>query len=182
MLAASYSSNAGTLPGRLFVLAIDQGNMTKGGGRGAMEAVGRFLDKLTPADRVALITLPAGPAVEFTSDHALVKAAAGKVVGGGANRYDGSYFRTLSLGESFAFVTGSQRRLFNEAVSEECSFARTSEEADPLPHRHGERGPQQGHDGARGRTGHRLRAPGAVRPAGRPSTARSTSSSSGRAS
>jgi VWFA-related protein len=129
VLASSYSSNAGTLPGRLFVLAIDQGNMTKGGGRGATEAVGRFLDKLTPADRVALVTLPAGPAVEFTSNHALVKAAAAKVVGGGANRYDGSYYRNLSLAEAFAFVTGSQRRLFNEAVSEECSFVRSAEEA-----------------------------------------------------
>jgi len=129
VLASSYSSNAGTLPGRLFVLAVDQGNMTKGGGRGAMEAIGRFLERLTPADRVALVTLPAGPAVEFTSDHALVRAAVMKIVGGGANTYAGSYYRTLSLAEAFAFVTGSQGRLFNQAVSEECAFARSAEEA-----------------------------------------------------
>jgi VWFA-related protein len=130
VLASSYSSNAGTLPGRLFVLAIDQGNMTPGGGRGAMEAVGRFVDRLLPADRVALITLPAGPAVEFTSDHALVKAAAAKIVGGGANDYRGSFYRSVSLAESFAFVTGSQRRLFNQAVSDECSAVRTQGEAE----------------------------------------------------
>jgi VWFA-related protein len=126
--AASYSSNAGTLPGRMYVLAIDQGNMSQHGGRGAMEAVSRFLDQLSPADRVALITLPAGPGVEFTSEHGLVKAAVAKITGGGASRYDGSYFRELSLAESFSFVTGSQRRLFQEAVSDECNFARTQAE------------------------------------------------------
>jgi VWFA-related protein len=129
LIASSYSSNAGTLPGRLFVLAIDQGNMTLGGGRGAMEAVGRFVDRLAPADRVALVTLPAGPAVEFTSEHGLVKAAAAKIVGGGANDYRGSFYRSVSLAESFAFVTGSQRRLFNQAVSDECSGVRSADEA-----------------------------------------------------
>jgi len=48
--AASYSSNAGTLPGRMYVLAIDQGNMSQHGGRGAVQAVSRYLDHLAPAD------------------------------------------------------------------------------------------------------------------------------------
>ena len=126
--AASFSTNAQTTPGRLFALVVDQGNLTRGGGRGAMEAAGRFLDRLSPADRAALVTLPAGPAVDFTADHALVKASAAKVVGGGANGYQGSFSRTISLAEAFAFVTGSQRRLFTRAVSEECASSRFDSE------------------------------------------------------
>ena len=125
LAAASFSSNAAIRSGRMFVLAVDQGNMTRGGGRGAMEAAGRFLDRLSPDDRVALVTLPIGPSAEFTADHALVKAAAAKIVGGGASRYEGSFNRTISLAESYAFVTGSHRRLYNQAVAEECAYTRT---------------------------------------------------------
>src|SRR5262245_11464530 len=125
---ASFSSNASARPGRLFVLVADQGNMTKGGGKGAMEAAARFVDGLSPADRIAFVTLPVGPAIDFTADRALVKATAAKVIGGGANRYEGSYFKGVSLGESFAFVTGTQRRLFEEAVAQECRQTRSQSE------------------------------------------------------
>jgi VWFA-related protein len=123
---ASFSSNRTMKPGRLFVLIADQGNMTRGGGRGAMEAIGRFLDKLSPADRVGFVTLPVGPSVEFTADRALVSAAALKVVGGGASRYEASYSINVSLAEAFSHVTGVQRHLFEQAVQMECRSMTTS--------------------------------------------------------
>jgi VWFA-related protein len=121
-----FGTNDGVNAGRLIVLAIDQANMTRGGGRAAMEAAGRFLDRLTPADRVGLVTIPVGPSVDFTNDYARVKQSLMNIVGGGAHQYYGG--RGLSLAEAFAFMTGQQRRLWTEAVQIECSFTRTQQE------------------------------------------------------
>ena len=114
MMRAEYSSNTKSPPGRMFVLVIDAGNMTRGGGRGAMEAAGQFVQKLAPNDLVALVALPAGVTVDFTADRLAIKNALIKVVGGGANQYLSNV--NLSLGEAFAHVTGNQKRLFDEAV------------------------------------------------------------------
>jgi VWFA-related protein len=126
MMRAEYSSNTKSPPGRLFVLVIDAGNMTRGGGRGAMEAAGQFVQRLAPNDLVALVTLPAGVTVDFTADRLAIKNALIKVVGGGANQYLSDV--NLSLGEAFAHVTGNQKRLFDEAVRLECNWARTDSE------------------------------------------------------
>jgi VWFA-related protein len=123
-----FGSNEGVATGRLIVLVVDQGNLTRGGGRGAMEAATRFVDRLTPADRVALLTVPVGPSLEFTNDAPALKTALLKIVGGGALEYIGTGSFGLSLSESFAFVTGQQRRLWNEAVSLECAYARSESE------------------------------------------------------
>jgi VWFA-related protein len=126
MMRAEYSSNTKSPPGRLFVLVIDAGNMTRGGGRGAMEAAGQFVQKLAPNDLVALVALPAGVTVDFTADRLAIKNALIKVVGGGANQYLSNV--NLSLGEAFAHVTGNQKRLFDEAVRLECNWARSDSE------------------------------------------------------
>jgi VWFA-related protein len=120
-----FGTNDTVETGRLVALVVDQGNLTRGGGRGAMEAATRFLDRLAPADLVGLLTIPVGPSVDFTRDKAAVKAALLKVVGGGALEYVGTGSYGLSLSEAFAFTTGQQRRLWNEAISWECRQART---------------------------------------------------------
>jgi hypothetical protein len=70
----SYCSNQDTPRGRLIVLVPDVGWMSTGGGRALTEAAGRFLAKLAPQDRVALITIPVGPSIDFTTDHAGARA------------------------------------------------------------------------------------------------------------
>ena len=126
MMRAEYSSNTKSAPGRLFVLVIDSGNMTRGGGRGAMEAAGQFVQKLAPNDLVAVVSLPAGVTVDFTADRLAIKNALIKVVGGGALRYLSN--TNVSLGEAFSLVTGSQKRLWDEAVRMECNWARSDSE------------------------------------------------------
>ena len=126
MMRAEYSSNTKSPPGRMFVLVVDSGNMTRGGGRGAMEAAGQFVQKLAPNDLVALVALPAGVTVDFTADRLAIKNALIKIVGGGANRYLSN--TNISLAESFSFVTKNQARLWDEAVRLECVWARDQSE------------------------------------------------------
>jgi hypothetical protein len=69
-----FSSNEGSQAGRMIVLFIDQENIRSGGGRGAIDAAGRFIDTLQPADRVGLIAFPSGPTSEMTTNRASVRA------------------------------------------------------------------------------------------------------------
>jgi VWFA-related protein len=127
MMRAEYSSNTKSPPGRMFVLVVDAGNMTRGGGRGAMEAASQFVQKLAPNDLVALVTLPAGVTVDFTADRLAIKNALLKIVGGGANRYLSN--SNISLAEAFAYsIPSNRKRLWDEAVRLECVWARTVEE------------------------------------------------------
>jgi len=126
MMRAEYSSNTKSPPGRMFVLVVDSGNMTRGGGRGAMEAAGQFVQKLAPNDLVALVSLPAGVTVDFTADRLAIKNALIRVVGGGANRYLSQ--TNISLAESFALITKNQYRLWDEALRMECNWTRDPNE------------------------------------------------------
>jgi VWFA-related protein len=71
--ARSYSSNADTSGGRLIMIVADRGSITAGRSKSAMDAASRFVERLNPADRVALASIPHGPQVDFTADHRLVK-------------------------------------------------------------------------------------------------------------
>ncbi len=80
---ASHHIDAASPPGappqrtalRHVVFVVDEGNISAGGGKAAMAAAGRLLDRLGPADRIALLPIPSGPAVDFTAEHAPIRAA-----------------------------------------------------------------------------------------------------------
>ncbi len=77
----AFSTNAQRRPGRLVALVIDQGNIRFGSERSVLKAAEGFLDRLTAADRVALLVFPApGPVVPFTGDIARVKEGLRRVV------------------------------------------------------------------------------------------------------
>ena len=107
---STFSSNRDTPRGRLIVLVFDLGFMDGAGCRAAAQAAQRFVEKLTPQDRLALVTIPAGPKADFTTDHARVKAALTNVRGG-SWQLKGSY--DLSLGEAHGIG-------WTEAVRREC--------------------------------------------------------------
>ena len=77
------SSNAKGAPrGRLIVLLIDQGNIRTGAARSSMNSAKKFVDTLTPEDRVSVIAVPSpGELVDFTTDHDKVREALLRVVG-----------------------------------------------------------------------------------------------------
>jgi VWFA-related protein len=70
---ATYVSNADLAGGRLIMVVVDRSSIATGRGKSAIEAASRFVGQLNAADRVALASIPDGPQVTFTADHALVQ-------------------------------------------------------------------------------------------------------------
>jgi VWFA-related protein len=97
------SNNTDRRPGRLIVLVFDQNNMTMDRLRGALDPVRKFIDSLAPNDRVALMSIPSpGPRVDFTTNHAQIKAALNGVMGHGSverSRFNISNYEALTFDE-----------------------------------------------------------------------------------
>jgi VWFA-related protein len=110
-----FGTNEGVPRGRLVMIVVDQGNIRAGSGRAAMGAADHLLDRLTPADRTALVTIPPpGPHVDFTAEHGLVRDALRKV--SGRSRFEG---RTLSLTEALAYIDHDRIR-WRQVIDREC--------------------------------------------------------------
>ncbi len=116
------TSNAKGAPrGRLIVLVIDQGNIRAGSARSSMQSAKKFVDTLTPEDRVAVIAVPSpGELVDFTNNHDKVREALLRVVG--AQDTLRARFN-ISITEAFALYMNSDARLQMEVVIRECSSA-----------------------------------------------------------
>jgi VWFA-related protein len=113
-----YSSNEGEGGGRQIMIVVDQGNISKLGARRPLEAAGKFIDGLSPSDRVGIHVLPgAGPHIDFTANHQLVKASLPQVVGE-SDPIAG--LAHIGLGEAFAIDRGDQFVL-QEVAARECS-------------------------------------------------------------
>jgi VWFA-related protein len=114
--ATHYSTNENARKGRLILIAVDQGNIPVGTGRGTIAAASRLLDRLSPTDRVGLITIPGPkPRVEFTTDHEAVREAMRSLVGRG--RLGNGH---ISLTEALAIQSGDDPDKSSEAVRREC--------------------------------------------------------------
>ncbi len=116
----SISTNGGNAPvGRAILLLVDQGNIRFGAARPVMQNALKFVDRLQPTDRVALVAVPApGELVDFTTDHTKVREAmlrvAGRVVASRA-RYH------LSITEAYALYRHSDSTLISQALARECA-------------------------------------------------------------
>jgi VWFA-related protein len=107
---------------RHIVFVVDEGNISAGGGKAAIASAGRLLDRLGPADRIALLSIPSGPAVDFTTEHAPIRSALGRSVGRAA-RASGADDFSMSLQEVFAFDTGAtvdERSMQQKVLFREC--------------------------------------------------------------
>jgi VWFA-related protein len=69
------------LPGRTFVIAVDAGSFRTPDARIPALAAQRFIQGLRPDDRVAIFTVPVGPRLPATTEHAQARLALGKVAG-----------------------------------------------------------------------------------------------------
>ena len=110
-----FSTNEGVKPGRLILIAVDQGHIGLGNGRTVLQTADRLLDKLTPRDRTGLVAFPAGVRVEFTGDHRLVREALGKVVGQ-ARRLS----QRVSVTEAMAHAEDHDVTLWSQVTEREC--------------------------------------------------------------
>ena len=71
-----YTSNTEATRGRLIVIAVDEQSILFGEGRHVMRAASKFVDSLSPGDRVSLVAVPQpGVYLDFTSNHDRVSQA-----------------------------------------------------------------------------------------------------------
>ncbi len=120
------SSNAKGAPrGRLIVLLVDQGNIRTGAARSSMNSAKKFVDTLTPEDRVAVFAVPApGEVVDFTTDHDKVREALLRIVGTASApkaRFN------ISITEAMAVYMHSDAQLAIEVMLRECGAVAASE-------------------------------------------------------
>jgi len=141
-------SNANKPRGRLIIIVVDTNNLAFGRAREAVSGAVRFLDKLTPSDRVALLSIPGpGPAVNFTSNHEQIRAGLAQISGSGdleRGRYELGAYDAIALdtqGDQIAIervilrVCGDQPEIrcvqdvFQEAAMVAQQVRRTTEES-----------------------------------------------------
>ncbi len=121
---AFFSTNARALnPGRHIVLLVDQGNIRVGQGRLVMRSAAKFIDALAPVDRVAMVAIPQGQLVDFTSDHEKIREALLATVGQ-ATPFQGRFH--ISLSEAIATVEHSDATLRQQLMLRECGGVLTS--------------------------------------------------------
>ena len=111
------SSNVAQQRGRLIVIAVDEESILFGEGRHVMRAAGEFVDKLTPIDRVALMALPTGRYVDFTSDHDRIRREVDGMAGLGQR-----VRRDINIGlyEAFQIAEYRDADLQDEVTTREC--------------------------------------------------------------
>jgi len=113
-----YVSNEISGDGRLIVIAIDQPNILFTAFRPIQDAVNAFIDRLRPADRVAVIGFGlSAPSISFTSDFAKAKNAVAHMPG----QQTGD--RGMGLTTALEIDRGEQRAL-REIVARDCILAR----------------------------------------------------------
>ena len=76
------TSNTAPTVGRSFLFVVDVEQIGSGDGQTAIKSISDYLDKLSPDDRVGIVSLPTGtPRVDLTTNRRLVRNAAGLIVG-----------------------------------------------------------------------------------------------------
>ena len=124
----SSSNTKGAPSGRLILILVDQGNIRTGSARSVMNSAKKFVDTLTPEDRVAVVAIPGpGELVDFTNNHDRVREALLRIVGqAGPLR---SRFN-LSVTESIAIYMRSDAQLALEVILRECGSVTAAVEAE----------------------------------------------------
>ena len=123
------SSNAKGAPsGRLIMILVDQGNIRTGSARAVMNSAKRFVDTLTPEDRVAVVAIPGpGELVDFTNNHDRVREALLRIVGQATalrSRFN------LSVTEAMAIYMRADAQLALEVILRECGQVIAAAEAE----------------------------------------------------
>lgn len=115
------SSNEFANDGRLVLVAVDQANIRRLEGRAALRAAGRFLDTLSPWDRVAVAPVNYAGDLEFTTDHAKVRREL-EMLAGEADPAFVQFTFNIGLAEALEIADGQRVRL-ERAIRRECGSA-----------------------------------------------------------
>lgn len=114
-----YTTNLRPQNGRLIVIAVDQLGVRLGSARSLLAAAGKFLDRLSPADRVAFAAYPQpGVSIGFTSDRARLRRGMDLVVG---QRQELAGKFNIGVSEAVAIAEKGNGRIIAQVISRECS-------------------------------------------------------------
>ncbi len=124
----SSSNTKGAPSGRLIMILVDQGNIRTGSARSVMNSAKKFVDTLTPEDRVAVVAVPGpGEVVDFTTNHDRVREALLRIVGYASairSRFN------LSITESMAIYMRADTQLALQVIIRECAQLAAAAEAE----------------------------------------------------
>ena len=113
-----FTTNQRPRNGRMIMLALDQLHVRSGAARTVLQAAARFVDGLSPADRVSFVAYPPpGPAIDFTDDRLRIKQAMQYVVG--SQTRDMTRFN-IGIREAVDIIDRSDERVFYLVVTREC--------------------------------------------------------------
>jgi len=113
-----YSSNLNVTGGRLIIFAVDQPNIRFGTTVPLVRAIGQFLDRLEPSDRVAAVSLGySGASTSFTADHEAVRQAVARM-GGEARNHESLLSHNISLNEAVEFEKHDQATIDSVSLRE----------------------------------------------------------------
>ena len=114
-----YTTNLKPTNGRMIVIAVDQLGIRFGAARALLGSAANFLDRLSPADRVALIAYPdPGVQVPFTDDKLRLKNAMQRI-GGRQQQHVGTY--NIGIYEAIAIAKKADARILAQVVQRECA-------------------------------------------------------------
>ena len=123
-LPAGYVSNEQSSGGRLIVLVVDQPNIPFGSMRQLREAVEAFIDRLSSADRMAIVGFGTGArSTSFISDHDQLKRALALLPGQQSTLGFGSGSHDLGLSAALAIDRGDEITL-SQVVMRDCQGTR----------------------------------------------------------
>jgi len=117
-----YSSNENATGGRLIAIVVDEPHIRPGGAGAVLAAASAFIDRLSPNDRIAAVSLGiGGPATPFIADRQRVKEAIGRMAG----QRETLKLTNQTVTPSEAFEMADGNRLTAESVyARECAGLR----------------------------------------------------------
>ena len=120
LLPEGYVSNEQSAGGRLIVVVIDQPNIPFGEMRPMRDAIEAFLDRLSSADRVAIVGFGNGAkSTSFLSDRVQLKQALARLPGQQQRTGVGSGSHDLGLANAMAIDRGDELAL-GQVVMRDC--------------------------------------------------------------
>jgi VWFA-related protein len=113
-----FTTNQSAPTSRLIIFAVDQLNIQPGNVRVLLQSASRFLDTLSPLDRVAFFAYPdPGIALDFTTDRARIRKAMELTVGA-AQRHETKF--NLGLFEAIQVILKSDEVMQAKVITREC--------------------------------------------------------------
>ena len=117
-----YTSNESSTGGRLIAIAVDEPHIRPGGAQAVLAAANAFIDRLSPSDRIAAVSLGLGSsATPFIADRARVKEAIGRMAG----QRDTMKISSITVtGTEALEIADGNRLTADQVVARECSGLR----------------------------------------------------------